>query len=303
MQGVSQTKGHLAGLTAYSIFGFNIVICKQIAAAALLSPMALFAIRAVGATVLFWLASCFLPKEKVEKGDFWKIFVASLLGLFIPQVTFLVAIGMTTSLDASILSSLSPIFTMLLATVVLHEPLTGKKFIGVALSFVGVIFLLYNSVRLTEGAAVTTPLGIALLLLNSLSFSSYLGIFRPLISKYSVTTFMKWMFLFSMFIALPFGGYEAFTFNYFAAPTDFLLSIGFLILCATFISYFLIPVAQQNLRPTIVSLYSYVQPIIACVLTIYYGMDSFNWPKAIAITTIFVGVILVNKSKAAANSK
>lgn len=301
MIGNSQIKGHLAGLTAYAIFGFNVVICKQISDFALLSPMALFTIRAIGATLLFWMASLFMPAEKVDKGDFWKIAVASMLGLFVPQVTFLVAIGMTTSLDASILSSLSPIFTMLLATVVLHEPLTGKKISGVVLSFVGVIFLLYNSVRLTEGAAVTTPMGIALMLLNSISFSSYLGIFRPLISKYSVTTFMKWMFLFSMIIALPLGGYEAMTFHYLEAPTDYLLRLLFLILCATFISYFLIPVAQQSLRPTVVSLYSYIQPIIACVLTIYYCMDTFNMPKAIAITTIFIGVMLVNKSKAAAN--
>ncbi|MDO4191551.1 MAG: DMT family transporter [Bacteroidales bacterium] len=298
MKQISQSKGHCAGFLAYSIFGFNVIVCKQLADDALLSPTALFTIRAIAATLLFWIASCFTKKEKVERSDYGKIFIASMLGLLIPQATFLFAIGMTTSLDASILSALSPIFTMLFATFFLKEPLTSKKISGVALSFIGVIFLLFNSVRLTQGAATTTPLGIILLLCNSISFSCYLGIFRPLSSKYSVVTFMKWMFLFSMIVALPFGIGEIVSFNFQQMPTDYLLRLSFLVICATFISYFLIPVAQQNLRPTVVSLYSYLQPIIACVLSIIFGMDHFNLPKLIAIATIFCGIILVNKSKA-----
>ena len=151
--------GHLAIAGAYTIFGLNIVFCKDIANSAVISPMVLFVLRAVGATALFWVLSLFLPKEPVDKGDFLKIAAASCVGLFIPQMTFLMAITMATSIDTAIMSTLGPIFTMVFAFLFLKEPITGKKAGGVALSFAGVIFLILNSVH-EGGASESSPMGI-----------------------------------------------------------------------------------------------------------------------------------------------
>lgn len=293
--------GHLALTAAYTIFGFNIVFCKDIAISGVISPIALYSWRAVVAAALFWGISFFMPKEKVERKDFPKILAACLLGLFIPQVTFLIAIGMTTTIDAAVLGSLGPIFTMFIAALVLKEPITFKKAGGVALSFTGALILIYNSTHSHNGVDQTHPLGIVLLLINALSFAAYLGIFRPLISKYHVVTFMKWMFLFSLMISLPFSIDGLIHADYAGITTRVFLEIAFLIVCATFISYLLIPIGQQRLRPTVVSMYSYFQPIIAMVLSVILGMDTMNWQKGIAILLVFVGVFLVNKSRAAVN--
>ena len=55
--------GHLSVLGAYTIFGFNIIICKELTNAALISSLGLFCFRSVGACLLFWLISLFLPKD------------------------------------------------------------------------------------------------------------------------------------------------------------------------------------------------------------------------------------------------
>ena len=115
--------GHIACFMAYAIFGFNIIVTKNISDMHLISPFALFTFRAFGATILFWLISYFLPKENIEKSDYKKIFMASMLGLFLTQMTFLEGILITTSLDASIISPLVPIFTMLVAAVALKKPM------------------------------------------------------------------------------------------------------------------------------------------------------------------------------------
>ena len=159
--------------------------------------MDLFCLRATGATALFWLLSLFMPKEKVPLKDLPKIFVASMLGLFLTQISFLKAVTMTTSIDLSIANTCTPILTMVVAAIVLKEPITGKKIGGVLLSLTGVLLLIFNSVGLGGGASETKPLGIVLTIVNAFTFALYLGIFRPLISKYNVVTFMKWMFLFS----------------------------------------------------------------------------------------------------------
>ena len=293
--------GHLSIAAAYTIFGLNIVFCKDIANSEVVAPEVLFTLRAIGASALFWLISLFLPKERIENGDSLKIVAASFTGLFVPQMTFLMAITMSSSIDTAVLGTLGPIFTMFFAFLFLGEPITGRKAGGVALSFAGVIFLIFNSVH-SGGASSSSPMGIALLLLNSISFSFYLGYFRPLISKYSVVTFMKWMFLSSLLLSLPFSFKGLISTDFAAIPAGIRWEIGYLIVFATFFAYFLIPFGQKRIRPTLVSMYNYLQPIIAAIVSIAIGMDSLTWQKILATAFVVGGVVLVSRSRAAQNT-
>ncbi len=297
MQG-DKLKGHLAIAAAYVIFGLNIVFCKDIATSGTVSPYVLFTLRALGASLLFWLLSAFLPKEKVERKDFPKIAAASLIGLFVPQMTFLMAITMSSAIDTALIGTLGPIFTMFFAFFFLKEPITGKKAGGVALSFAGILLLIFNSVH-QGGAASTSPLGVALLLLNSLSFSLYLGLFRPLISKYSVVTFMKWSFLVSLVVSLPVSARDLLSTDFTAIPVNVRWEIAYLIFFATVVAYYLIPYGQKFIRPTLVSIYSYLQPIIAAIVSILAGLDSLSWQKMLAAALVVGGVVLVGKSRSA----
>lgn len=294
-----KTIGHLACFIAYAIFGINIIVCKDLTSSRLISPIALFGLRSLGAGLLFWLISYFLPKEKVDQKDFGKILMASLLGFFLTQVTFLMAIPDITPMDCSIVSSLSPIYTMFIAAYVLKEPITLRKAGGVAISFFGIIYLIMNSVTGVGGTIETSWEGILLMIANSLSFSLYLGLFKPVITKYSVITFMKWIFLFTTLFSFPWTISELRTFDYSLLTSTYLSELAFLIICSTFITYFLIPLGQKRIRPTLVSMYSYVQPIIAIVISIWVGMDTLSWQKLLAAAMVFGGVVLVNYSRSA----
>ena len=299
----SNLKGHLALLTAYTIFGVNIVLTKDISNSGVVTPIALFTLRAIGASVLFWLISLFTPKEKVPAKDLVQIALASIFGLFITQYTFLKGITMATSIDASIIGTLGPIFTMFFAFIFVKEPITAKKATGVGISFLGIISLIFNSAHSHNGVETTKPLGFILLFLNSISFSLYLGAFRPLIQKYSVVTFMKWMFLFSLLMSLPLSVGDLISTDYSAIRLPQMLEIGFLVFFATFVAYFLIPVGQKCVRPTIVAMYTYLQPILACMLSVFGGMDTMTWQKIIAIIMVFSGVAVVNRSRAASHNQ
>ncbi len=297
----SKLIGHLASFLAYTIFGFNIILTKDLMGSGALSPLGLFTMRAIGAALCFWTLSLFAPSEKVEKRDLIGIALASFTGFFLTQVSFLKGITMATPLDCSIISTLSPVFTMIVAALILKEPISLKKAGGVLLGLAGIILLILNSVTVKRtGAAETTPYGIVLLIINSLSFAIYLGAFRPIIRKYSVVTFMKWIFLFAIVMTLPFTAKEIVTLNYSAIPGKCWWELAYLIVMATFVAYYLVPVGQQRLRPTVVSLYSYMQPIIATATGIALGMDRLTWTKAACFAMVIAGAVLVNRSKAKA---
>ena len=291
--------GHLACFIAYAIFGFNIIVCKDLTSGHLISPLAIFCLRSIGAGALFWLISAFMPAEKIDRKDYPKIFAASMLGFFTCQITFLIGIPYITPMDCSILTAMSPIYTMAIAAIAIKEPISWQKAAGVAVSFAGIIYLIVSKTGNIGGASETTLFGIFMIVLNSLSFSMYLGIFKPLIGKYHVVTFMKWIFLFAFAVSAPFAGKEIVTLDWSAIPRIQLAELAYLVVCATFITYFLIPIGQKRIRPTLVSMYSYVQPIIAIVISICIGMDTLTWQKVAAAVMVFGGVIIVSYSRSA----
>ena len=291
--------GHCAAFIAYAIFGFNIIVCKDLTSGGLIPPLGIFTLRSVFAGSLFWLVSLFQPKETIKKKDYIRIFAASMIGFMTCQVTFLVGIPHITPMDCSILTAMAPVYTMITAAIVIKEPITLKKSIGVAVSLAGVIYLIISRVSISEGAAESTPFGIFMIILNVLSFAMYLGIFKPLIAKYSVVTFMKWIFLFSACVSIPFSFKGLVNVDWTGIPKIQYAELAYLIICATFITYYLIPIAQKRIRPTLVSMYTYVQPIIAIAISIAIGMDTLTWQKLLATALVFGGVVIVNQSRAA----
>lgn len=298
MKEMKQISGHLACFAAYAIFGVNIIVCKDLTGGHLISPIAIFTLRSLGAGLMFWILSLFLPYEKVEKLDYLKILAAAFLGYFVTQLTFLMAIPDVTPMHCSIISSMSPIYTMFIAALVLKEPLSWQKAGGVALSLCGILFLILNNAG-GSGDKESSLYGIFLMFLNSLSFSLYLGIFKPVIAKYSVVTFMKWIFLFSALMSLPLSFREVFSFGWTRIPAEQMWELGYLIVFATFMAYFLIPFGQKRIRPTLVSMYSYIQPIIATVISVMIGMDILTWQKVLAAAMVFGGVFVVSRSRSA----
>lgn len=291
---------HLACFGAYFIFGLNIVFCKDIANSGVMTPFELFALRSLVAAGLFWCATALSKREHVPWGDVLRMALAAVLGIAITQLSFLKAISITRSIDLSIVGSLTPVMTMFVAAAVLKEPLSLRKVGGVLLSFAGITVLIFNSSTGGRGADSTSPLGVVLVMLNCLSFALYLGIFRPLITRYGVITLMKWMFSTAALLSVPFAAGRLTSLNWVDFPRPVLWQIGFLIVFATFVAYFLIPIGQKHLRPTVVSMYSYIQPVIAVVISILVGIDHLTWPKVLAAALVFAGVWAVNTSRAAA---
>jgi len=287
--------GNLACFAAYAIFGFNIISCKGIALDGHITPMALFCLRSFGTTALFWLWSMFTaPHEHIHRKDLWKVVAASFLGLYMTQLAFLFAITQTTAIDASIMSTLSPVMTLVISAIVIKERITWNGVAGIVLSLIGVFILIFNCVSIRSGADSTSVWGILGMLVNAFCFASYVGIFKPVIQRYSVVTFMKWMFLFSSLMALPFS-FSAFrTSDLAAVPADVLWQVLYVVVAATFIAYFLIPIGQKRLRPVIVCMYTYVQPVIAMLIALALGLDRLTPLKFLATLLVFTGVGLVN---------
>ena len=290
--------GNLACLAAYTIFGLNIVCSKNIAMDGHLTPMALQCIRSCGATVLFWLIAAAIPAtrhERLERKDLPAVLAAAFLGLFYPYFSFLQAIPHISATDCGLLLTLSPVMTLLISSVVLRQRPGWSATGGVALSLCGVLLLTLTGATF-GGSGQSSAGGLLLMLSNPLSFSLYLVLFRPLIVRYSVICFMKWMFLFSSLMTLPLSVSAFGQSDLSALPAPVTAQVIYLVV-ATCVTYFLIPFGQKRLHPVIVSLYTYLQPLTAMFLSVILDMEALTWTKILATLLVFAGAALVNFSK------
>jgi len=296
MQQDRNFKGHAALFVAYIIFGLNTPIAKSVLEhGEICSAMALTFYRLGGAAVLFWALSLFTKKESIPFRDLLILFGAGLFGIFINQMTFIVGLSHTSPIDASVITTTGPIMTMILAAFILKEPITLKKALGVLVGAAGALLLILSGVETTQHQ--TTIWGGVLCLLSSLSFSIYLTAFKKIILKYSPVTLMKWMFLFSAVCCLPFSWKDIVAVHYAVIPINIYLRIIYIVALATFLAYLFVPVGQKLLRPTIVSMYNYIQPVVSSVVAVILGMDRFGLVKGIAAALVFLGVYIVTTSK------
>lgn len=293
--------GHSAIFGANFLWGVMSPITKMIFLGGIVAPMVLVGLRMAGAAILFWLFALISGVERVAKRDIFLFFVAALLGVVFNQGVYTLGLSMTSPVDASVISSSTPIFTMVIAALYLREPMTAKKVVGVLLGAAGAVALILSGVQGGQSLG-GSALGDALCIFAELCFASYLVFFKALISRYSPMTVMRWMFTWASVMVLPFTFRDMAAVDYASLDWATLCGIFYVVVIATFVCYFLSPIGQKHLRPTVVSMYFYVQPVVATVLaTILGSAGAFGIVKIVSVIMIFSGVFLVMRSKSRAD--
>lgn len=290
--------GHGAMLVAEIMWGLMAPVAKVVLAGAV-TPLLLTDCRLFGAALLFWFTSLFTRREPVHHKDMLRLFFAALLGVVFNQGMFLFGLGLTSPINASIITTSLPILTMIIAALYLREPVTGCKLQGVFLGAVGALLLILSGRQ--GGLQGGSIWGDLLCLLAQLSFSCYLVFFKGLTGRYSPVTLMKWIFTYASVCVIPFSYNEIASLDWSRLDAGSIAGAATVVFCGTYISYLLVPIGQRTLRPTVTSMYNYVQPIVASGVAVWWGLDSFDLLKGIAVVLVFTGVFLVTKSRSRAD--
>ena len=276
-------QGHLFALTANVMWGLMSPIGKS--ALQEFSPISVTTFRMVGAAVAFWILSIFCKQEHVSHRDMLRVFIFGL--------------SLTSPIDASIVTTTLPIVTMIVAAIYLKEPITNKKVLGIFVGAMGALILIMSSQAASNGGG--SIIGDLLCLVAQISFSIYLTVFKGLSQQYSAVTINKWMFIYASICYIPFSYYDISTIQWATISTIAILQVLYVVLGGSFLAYLCIMTAQKLLRPTVVSMYNYMQPIVATIAAIIMGIGSFGWQKGIAIALVFLGVYIVTQSKSRAD--
>jgi drug/metabolite transporter (DMT)-like permease len=291
-----RTRAHIALIAANLIYGLNFSVAKSVMPG-FIKPLALVSIRSVVTALLFWGTSLFLPKEKVEKRDLLYIFGCSFLGVVINQILFLKGLEMTTPINSSIILAINPVAVFVFAALILKERISLIRGAGLAVGLSGIMLLILHEGR--PDLSSRTFVGNVYTLINTLSWALFTVVIKRMLEKYSPVTVMKWVFFFGMFTNIPLGYSQWSTTEWHAITFSAWMAIGFVVVFATYLGYLLLVYGLRRVSPTIVSSYTYSQPVIAAVVATIIGQDSLRLADVTSAMLIFAGVFMVSRQQKA----
>lgn len=283
-------------------WGLMAPFLKDLLNGGIITPMALSGYRIIGGALLFWLIGMFVKPDKnacnsIERRDIVPLIIASLLVIGLNQVLIIVGMSLTSPVDASVVCSLTPIFTLIFGAILMGIAFTWSKALGVTIGLAGALIFVFTGQADAETYVSNPVLGDVACLMAQVFGALYLVCFTKLISKYSLITLMKWMFLISGIAVLPFSLPDMLAVDWSQVILMEYIDLIFIILFGTCLAYMLIPVAQRRVEPTIIAMYNYLQPVVAVVFSVIAGLATFSIANAIATAMVFVGVWIVNRAK------
>jgi drug/metabolite transporter (DMT)-like permease len=284
-------KPHIALFLANFFYGLNYVIVKSVMPV-YISPIALTFLRIMPVTILFWIIGSFKKNKITDKKDFKNLFFAAIFGVFLNMFLFIKGLNFSTPIDAAIIMTTNPILVLVVAAIFLHERISLLKIIGIVVGAAGALLLVGGKGII--GFNKDTISGDLMLLANSVSFAIYIALARPLMQKYDSITVLKWVFLFGSIMFFPVGFTEFKNVQWHAMNGFVFLTLAYIIFVTTFLTYLLINFSMKFLKSTTVSIYIYIQPVIAAAFAVLIGMDKFTVLNISASSLVFTGVYLVS---------
>lgn len=284
----------LAFLLAFSaavIYGLSFTIAKEVMPL-YVKPFGFILLRIIAGTILFWLVGFFIKKEKIIIGDYPRIFLASIFGTALNMLTFFKGLSMTTPISASVIMVTAPIIVLSFSAFFLKEKATKRKLSGIFIGMFGAILLIVYGNEI--GVSSNAVFGNILVFVNATSYALYLILIKNLTQKYHPLTLAKWLYLFGLLLVTPFGIHEFNQIDWGSIPFTGVLRISYVVVFTTFLAYMFNLFAIKKLKPTTISIFIYLQPVLATTYALMVGSDILNEVKIIATLLIFIGVYLVS---------
>ncbi|QDA59141.1 DMT family transporter [Hymenobacter jejuensis] len=286
---------HAALFGATFIYAANYSLSKDVMPQYAL-PFGLVTLRILGAALVFNILSRVVANERIEgRSDTIRSILCGLIGIAANQLLFFSGLNLTSPINASLIQTVSPIVVVLASAVLLGEKITPMRALGIVLAGVGAALIILGRAPGAAHPGQDTPLGNAFILLNATAFGIYLVIVTPLMRKYHPFTVLARIFLVGAVAVVPFGWRQAVAIDYPHLPVLIWSEIIYMVLFLTILAYLLNNWALKHASPALTGVYIYLQPVLAVIIAVSLGKDTFTVTKALQASLIFIGVFLVSK--------
>ena len=256
-----------------------------------ISPMAMVTASIVVAALLSLLPLLWEKPERVEPQDRLKIIAAALLIGVGRKLCMMYGLAETSAIDGSIISTTTPLLVLLLSVFIGVERFTRWRTLGLLLGMAGTIAVIVSSN--SDAHQHSSAWGNILIFSSSCVSAMYMVWFKKFVVKYRVTTVLRWIYCSSAAVILPFGVDDIVATNLSSVSPLVLFASLFVLIVPTYLPNLLLNYSLRIVAPTVSSIYSYMQPVVAVALAVVMGLDKLHADTIIFAGVIFLGVGIV----------
>jgi drug/metabolite transporter (DMT)-like permease len=223
--------------------------------------------------------------------DLSRLAVLGFLGIAANQTLFLYGLRRTTAINATILVTTVPVFTVLGSVLVGRESASALKFFGIAGAAVGTVYLIGpDRISLAPDLA----LGNALIVLGMACNAAYFIYSKSVVGRYGPVTVSFYVMLFAGLAVLPFGLAGLRELRLTGMEPHLWWLVGYIVLFPTILTYLLNIWALQRASSNTVAVYIYLQPLFAAIFApLFLKGEALTTRAALAGMMIFAGLALV----------
>lgn len=287
---------HLALFSVALIYAANYTIAKPVMTGEdpYLVSFAFVMMRCIMGTSLVWLTHALFVRESIEWKDLKRLALCGLCGIAGNQLCFFYGLNLTTPINGALIMLTTPILVLVLSMVVFREKLTTAKSLGIMIGLSGAALLILQQSGIMPDAP-NPVLGNLFIMINATFYAVYLVLVKPLMTKYSAFTVLKWVFLFGTIYVVPFGLPPLMATDFERIPTHLWWNIGYVLVFVTYLAYVLNGLALSVVKASVLSAYIYLQPLLASAIAVLAGKDQVTWVLVAGGLLIGSGVYLVSK--------
>lgn len=281
----------LYALMSISFWGVSFVSTKAVLGK--LDPYSLLVIR-FGIGALFLLMLLLLQQHRLQISIKYvpHLMVLGILGVFVHQVLQATALLTINASAAGWLISFSPVFTVILSILFLHEKMSITKAVGMVLAITGVLII--STTRSGQSFQFAMNIGFLLMLLSTLNWAIYSVLLKSLKIPYPPLVVTFYMCLLGLILTTPFiirnKGWENLTLLT-QSEWAHLLFLGVFV---SGIAYWYWGKALEVLEASKVSMFLYLEPIATLIAAVLLLQEKVLLISVAGGIIIIIGVIIVN---------
>ena len=229
-------------------------------------------------------------KASIPRFERRRIAVLGLIWLAIPFVIFPIAQQWIDSSVTGMLNGATPIFTALVASILLWQLPGRLQIIGLVVGFTGILAIALPS----AGESTSAAIGVVLVVLATVCYAFATNMVAPLQQKYGSLAVMARVQWVALALVTPYGIYGL-TQSHFAWPS--LAAMAVVGVIGTGFALVLMGSLVGSVGPTRASFVTYVYPVVALVLGVVFR-DELVSPIAIfGIGLVIIGALLASRSE------
>ncbi len=226
--------------------------------------------------------------------DLWIFLYLGFFGVTLNQFGFTVGMRYTSVIHSAIISSLSPVYTLILAVLLRLENATLRKVLGMGVAVSGVSLMAAGA---GIGRHSPTLLGDAITLCGSLGFAAYVVLGKRVAGLYDSLTMTTFNCIFGGLIVLPIAIQRAFLIGSFAHWRAFPWSVWacmlYMSLFSSGIAYVLYFWVLRYLEASQLTSFTYLLPVAATALGILFLGERGSWLELLGGLFALAGVYYI----------